>query len=474
MSQNPYIMPGSDLDLADPAVVTDLLNQTAELNRSDPKRTACVVDLPDRGQLLATGDLHDNAPALQRVIKRARLDQSPDHHVVLHELIHGPTRLNGMDFSIRTLARACAVKLAYPEQVHFLLSNHELAQRRQEHVFKEGGSDVDAFNEGLAHLFGDDEALLVHEAFNAYVDSLLLAVRCANGVMVAHSLPSPRKITSFDKAVLQRQLEEADYAANGAAHLMVWGRHQNEKIAQELAEAWSVSTFVLGHQSAEMGWDEKAHNILILNSDHSHGVCLPIDLSQPVTRDALSEHAVPINGIRFHDGDEQNAFGAVSKAVCVLTPTNNTELNSVYGTVTFTQTKSGLLIEADVTGLTPNSKHGLHVHQWGDLSSSDGNATGGHYDPQAVGTHGLPDVHAHGDIVHAMVTGHAGGLGNLETDDQGNATYSMTFENISLTGYNALLGRSIIIHLDEDTGEHQDEAESIRVAQGVIGIADPE
>ena len=299
MSQNPYIMPGSDLDLADPAVVTDLLHQTAELNRNDPKRNACVVNLPKQGQLLATGDLHDNTPALQRIAKRARLDASPDHHVVLHELIHGPTRLNGMDFSIRTLARACALKLAYPGQVHFLLSNHELAQRRQEHVFKEGGSDVDAFNEGLAHLFGDDDAVLVHEAFNAYVDSLPLAARCANGVFVAHSLPSPRKVAGFDKAVLDRQLEETDYAANGAAHLMIWGRHQNEKIAQELADAWGVSTFVLGHQSAEMGWEEKAHNILILNSDHSHGVCLPIDLGQPVTRDALTELAVPINGIRL-------------------------------------------------------------------------------------------------------------------------------------------------------------------------------
>lgn len=299
MTQSSFIMPGSDLDLTDPAVITDLLYQTAELNLKDPRRTACVVNLPKAGTLLATGDLHDNTPALSRIIKQAKLDKSPDHHVVLHELIHGPTRLNGMDLSIRTLAKACAVKVAYPEQVCFLLSNHELAQRRQDHVFKDGGSDIDAFNAGLDHLYGEDDAALVHEAFNAYVDSLPLAVRCGNGVMLAHSLPTPRKIEAFDKTVLDRQLTDADYGPDGAAHLMVWGRRQNEKIAQELADVWGVDTFVLGHQPAEMGWEEKAHNILILASDHGHGVCLPIDLSQPTTRDDLIDRVVPINGIRL-------------------------------------------------------------------------------------------------------------------------------------------------------------------------------
>lgn len=297
MTANPDILPEIDLD--DPAAVSDLFYQTAELNLKDPRRSACVVNLPDTGQLLATGDLHDNAPALQRIAKQAKLDQSPDHHLVLHEIIHGPTRLNGMDLSIRTLARACALKVAYPEQVCFLLSNHELAQRRQEHVFKESGSDIDAFNEGLDHLFGEDDAALVHEAFNAYVDSLPLAVRCANGVMVAHSLPAPRKIEVFDKTVLERQLTDEDYAADGSAHLMVWGRHQNQKIAQELADAWDVKAFLLGHQPAEMGWEEKAHNILILASDHGHGVCLPIDLSQTYSRDDLIDRVLPINGIRL-------------------------------------------------------------------------------------------------------------------------------------------------------------------------------
>ena len=143
-----------------------------------------------------------------------------------------------------------------------------------------------------------------------------------------------------------------------------------------------------------------------------------------------------------HDGDAHtDAFDSVSKAICVLSPTTGTDLKDVAGEITFTQTKSGVLVEANVTGLKPNSKHGFHVHMWGDISNSEtAQATGGHYDPTGKAEHGLPDSHSHGDETHHMTGGHAGDFGNLETDDNGNATFSKTFENLSLTKSNAVLG----------------------------------
>lgn len=176
-----------------------------------------------------------------------------------------------------------------------------------------------------------------------------------------------------------------------------------------------------------------------------------------------------------HDHAGHEAFAMVSKAICVLTPTTGTELKDVRGTITFTQTKSGVLVEANVTGLTPNSKHGFHVHQWGDVSDLEsGTATGGHYDPTGEAEHGLPGAHEHDGETHHMTGGHAGDFGNLETDDTGTATYSKTYEDISLTGNNAVLGRAIIVHLKEDDGGQPTGNAGARVAQGVIGIANPE
>lgn len=158
--------------------------------------------------------------------------------------------------------------------------------------------------------------------------------------------------------------------------------------------------------------------------------------------------------------DDYNAFSEVAKAICVLTPTNNEQLPAVTGIITLTQTKSGVLVQANITGLRPNAKHGFHVHQWGNIAAPDGAAAGGHYDPT-----GEP---------HAMTVGHPGDLGNLESDDTGSANYSKTFEDISLTGYHAIIGRSIIVHLNEDNNEQPAGNAGPRVAQGVIGIANPE
>ncbi|MFN3165451.1 MAG: superoxide dismutase family protein [Phycisphaeraceae bacterium] len=174
------------------------------------------------------------------------------------------------------------------------------------------------------------------------------------------------------------------------------------------------------------------------------------------------------------DGEHAGAFENISKAVCVLSPTQHTELTNVTGTITFTQTKDGLLVKAQVSGLKPNSKHGFHVHQFGDLTKADGTATGGHYNPGNAEKHSLPEDHE--DHGHSITGGHAGDLGNLESDADGNATYEKTFANITLTGKNAVLGRGIIVHLDEDKGIDAQPTGGAgpRVAQGVIGIAQVE
>lgn len=296
MASKTFTMPGEDLDLADGPAVADVLHRAAEFNRSDPLRKGSSVHLPAEGRLVMTGDLHDNTPGLMRIVKHAKLDQKPTNRLILHEVIHGPSRVNGMDLSIRTLARCCAVKCAYPQQVYMLLSNHELAQRRQEHVFKDNTSDVEAFNLGLEHLYAD-AADTVNAAFEDYTDSLVLAVRCENGVFCSHSLPAPREIETFDKSVIDRELTEADNAVEGSAHNMVWGRHQNIQLCRELMEAWDAKVFLVGHQPAEMGYEELWDDILILNSDHGHAVCLPINLKKKYTRDELTQLVVPLNAI---------------------------------------------------------------------------------------------------------------------------------------------------------------------------------
>ncbi|MEM8782886.1 MAG: hypothetical protein AAGE65_08510 [Planctomycetota bacterium] len=284
------------LDLTDAASVVAYLHRAAELCRDQPQRRGNSIHLGDAGRLVVTGDLHDHGPNLKRILKLADLDAGPDQHLILHEVIHGENLLQGTDLSIRTLARVAEVKVNYPTQVHLLQSNHELAQRLGESILKDGVSSVDAFDDGLTYLYGQD-ADEVTDAVNAYVDALALCVRCVNGVFVAHSLPAPRRIEAFDKTVIDRSLTEDDLRPKGSAYDMVWGRYHNRKITRELAEAWGASVFLLGHQPAEMGYEPLADIALILASDHGHGQACVVDLAESYDRDQLIERLVPLNGI---------------------------------------------------------------------------------------------------------------------------------------------------------------------------------
>lgn len=285
-------------DLRDAHHVIALFQGAAEAFRDCPLRRGSTVHLPGQGHLTATGDLHDHGLNFQRLLKFSKLDaaEANDHHLILHEVIHGPDQINGMDLSVRMIARCADLKLRHPGHFHSLLSNHELAQLRNEGITKDGISVCEIFNLGIDYLYGDDGDE-VRDALNEYILSLPLAVKCANGVMVSHSLPAPRRIEAFDKSILDRPLTDEDRAPHGSAYDMVWGRHQNRKITEELAEAWNVNVFVVGHQPAEMGTEPVADNTLILASDHNHGVALPIDLSKTLTRDELMEAAIPLAGV---------------------------------------------------------------------------------------------------------------------------------------------------------------------------------
>ncbi len=284
------------LDLRDPDVVIATLRGAAAASLSDPSRRGAVTQLPAAGRLVITGDLHDNSLNLQRALRLADLEAGDDRHIILHEVIHGPDLVNGYDLSIRTLIRIAALKVARPMQVHLLQSNHELAQRNDEGILKDGASVVKQFEEGVGFLYharADD----VMAAVSAYVEALLLGVRCDNGLFIAHSLPGPRKLDAFDPTVIDRVPSDADLSDGGSAHLMVWGRHHTQELAETLAAAWGVELFVLGHQPVDMGYDTIGSRILIINSDDGHGVALTVDLAKQYDLDSLCEIILPLAAV---------------------------------------------------------------------------------------------------------------------------------------------------------------------------------
>ena len=280
------------IDLRSADAVASILRAGAEANLTAACRRGSIDLIPPSGRLLATGDLHDNPLHFARVLALARLEEhtpATPRHITLHELIHGDRLLNGMDFSHRVLARAAALKAAFPESVHTLLANHELSQIVGAGVVKDGVNLVSAFDEAIEYAFGAG-AEDVRLAVAAFIRSMPLALVAGDAptpgartrLLFAHSLPPPELMDRFDPGVLSRPLSEDDYAPRrGSAHLMIWGRAHTSEHLESLADVWGVRLFVLGHEKAPEGWLAVPPNAVVLNSDHDRGVALPIDLERP-------------------------------------------------------------------------------------------------------------------------------------------------------------------------------------------------
>lgn len=263
------------------SALADLLGEAAETMLASPLRDHCVVRLPARGRLLATGDIHDHPIHFDAVVRAARLDRSPDHHVVLHELIHGDRLVNDMDMSHRMLARVAELVLAYPRQVHPILANHEIAQYRRHHISKGAGDNLELFDAGLEWVYGE-EADIAADGIGRFVRAMPLAVLCENGVMVSHSIPAPGLIGHVDLNMFARDLRDDDFEGPaGAAYAMTWGRGQTAESVARLAEAWGVKLFVCGHAHAPTGAEAVAPGMVVLNTDHPQGRVLEIDLAAP-------------------------------------------------------------------------------------------------------------------------------------------------------------------------------------------------
>ncbi len=285
----------------DAAFAVDVLHAAARAFADHPSREGSTVHLPEQGRLVMTGDLHDHGDNLSRIVKFAALDASPDHHLVLHEVIHPSERdergpADQPDLSIRTLVRVAALAARYPLQLHVLLSNHELAQARGEPILKGGTSVNKLFDAGVDAIYGS-RGEDVRAAMREYVSSLLLAVKCPYGIMCTHSLPSPRRVEAFDPAVIERVPTEADLGRDGSAYDLVWGRRHTQAVADELGMAWDVDLFLMGHQPAEMGHYVEGDTMIVLASDHSHGVALPIDLTRPYRLFDLVQTIKPLNAV---------------------------------------------------------------------------------------------------------------------------------------------------------------------------------
>ncbi len=275
----------------------EIFHRAAQYNREDPLLRGSLMVFPNYGQLVMTGDLHGHRRNFDKLRRFCDLERFAPRHVILHEIIHEElSSFAAPDTSHELLLEAARWKCAFPDQVHFLLSNHELAQLTNSEISKNGRIVTQAFEESVHSAYGRDGAAVI-EAVHAFILSYPLAGRTPNRVFISHSLPGARELPTFDATVFSRVPRPDDLSDGGSAHALVWGRYQTEAVIESLRELLDVDFFLCGHQPQEMGYDVMHDRMIILASDHNHGVFLTFDLSKPVTIDSLTRNIRPFAAI---------------------------------------------------------------------------------------------------------------------------------------------------------------------------------
>jgi Cu-Zn family superoxide dismutase len=143
--------------------------------------------------------------------------------------------------------------------------------------------------------------------------------------------------------------------------------------------------------------------------------------------------------------------------------------DTIKGTVKLTEdlVNNQIKIELNIIGLNPNSLHGFHVHEAGDLTDKCTSMCA-HFNPYGK-NHGCPGT----------TERHVGDLGNIKTNNKGEAKYTFYDDVIKLRGTKCnIIGRGLIIHEDKDDCGQGGNAESLktgnagkRIACAVIGYS---
>jgi hypothetical protein len=263
-------------------------DSAAEANRRTPGRQGNLVELAPElaDEVMVTGDLHGHRQNFNLIRRLAALDEHPRRHLVLQEVCHGgPTYPNGGGCMSHTILEDSALlKTQYPERVHLVLGNHELAELTDYPIQKSRQLLNAQFRLGLQQMYGD-AAGAVHDAYRRFLRTCPLAVRLPQGVFISHSIPPNVGLRPFDPSLFSRQLTADDFCELSDLFRFVWGRDYRNSNVSAFAEMVGAKVFINGHEPCYEGFvapndfqvildcssQQAAYLILPVGKELSHG-----------------------------------------------------------------------------------------------------------------------------------------------------------------------------------------------------------
>lgn len=243
-------------------------HRAAEANENTSGREGNLVNITHEmaDDVMITADLHGNRRNFNSIKKIADLERKPRRHLIVQEVCHGGPSYssNGGCMSHGMLEDVAKLKATFPDRVHFLLSNHELAELTDYPILKGKKMLNLLFRLGIQEMYGAASEQ-VREAYNEFIRTCPLAVRLPGDIFVCHTLPERCDARTFDRSVFSRPLEAADLIEQGGAFDLVWGRDYRHENARAFAKSVSAKVFINGHEPCPNGFDTPNEMQIVLD-----------------------------------------------------------------------------------------------------------------------------------------------------------------------------------------------------------------
>jgi hypothetical protein len=288
--------------MPDPQRLLKTLHQAGAAFRHTPGRRGRFVELTEVSDVLVSGDLHGDLMNFKRLLELADLARYPQRHLVLQEVIHGPSRYpnSGGDQSHRLLDLLAALKCQYPQRVHMLLGNHELSQWTGRAIMKAEEDLNEVFRLGVETAYGN-HAPEIYCAYENLMSVLPVALRTPNRVFLSHSLPGGSRLDSWDLTMICKdEAEEADYKLGGCIHAVAWGRDLSAANAKRYLEKVDADLLISGHIPCDEGFQVPNEHQLILDCKDEQACCCLFPADRPLTQQDLLGCV-----IRLHEEDQK-------------------------------------------------------------------------------------------------------------------------------------------------------------------------
>ncbi len=262
-----------------------LLHRAAAAFRVTPGRTGHLIRLTEVADVCVAGDLHGNVENFARLLKVANLAAHPRRHLVVQEVIHSKFRYpDGSDKSHQMLDLIAALKCQFPDRVHFLPGNHELAQWGNRRIGKGDEDQNEGFRQGVAFAY-KDHAAAVYDGYMQMIATAPLAVRTPNRIFLCHSVPAAQRLGTFDPAVLEHdQFTPEELALGGTVHSLVWGRGATEDSVAAFLAKVDADLVITGHIPQEQGYGVPNSRQLILDAQASPACYCVFPCDRPLSQ----------------------------------------------------------------------------------------------------------------------------------------------------------------------------------------------